>query len=155
MHGVFVGRHDRQLDPKGRLALPAGFRQKFESEAFLSFGENGCVDAFTPEEHERMAQETMEKVRRREIDRNRLRALSANTFPVPIDAQGRILLADKLRTFAGLELNTRVVVIGAYDRVEIWNSDRFDAAEARGGEGLIDEIDEAETPETDESPKEG
>ena len=80
MAGVFVGRHDRQLDPKGRLALPASFRQKFESEAYLTFGENGCVDAFTPEEYEQMAQETMDKVRRGEIDRNRLRALSANTF---------------------------------------------------------------------------
>lgn len=139
MAGVFVGRHDRQLDPKGRLALPASFRQKFESEAYLLFGENGCVDAFTPEEHERMAEATMEKVRSGEIDRNRLRALSANTFAVPIDAQGRIVVDPKLRTFAGLELNTKVVVIGAYDRVEIWNTDRFDNAESKGGEGLLDE----------------
>jgi MraZ protein len=139
MAGVFVGRYDRQLDPKGRLALPASFRQKFESEAYLAYGENGCVDAFTPEEHERMAEETMEKVRRKEIDRNRLRALSANTFMVPIDGQGRIVVDQKLRNFAGLELGTRVAVIGAYDRVEIWNAGRFEAAEARGGEGLLDE----------------
>ena len=97
MAGVFVGRHDRQLDPKGRLALPASFRQKFESEAYLTFGENGCVDAFTPEEYEQMAQETMDKVRQGEIGRNRLRALSANTFAVPIDAQGRIVVDQKLR----------------------------------------------------------
>ena len=139
MAGVFVGRHDRQLDPKGRLALPASFRQKFESEAYLTFG-NGCVDAFTPEEYEQMAQETMDKVRQGEIGRNRLRALSANTFAVPIDAQGRIVVDPKLRSFAGLELSTRVVVIGAYDRVEIWNAERFDTVESRGGEGLLDDV---------------
>ena len=141
MNGVFVGRHDRQLDPKGRLALPATFRQKFESQAYLSFGENGCVDAFTPEEYEQMAQETLERVKQGEISRNRLRALSANTYQVPIDAQGRVLVDQKLREFAELTLGTRVVVIGAVDRVEIWNADKFDAVEARGGEGLRDEAD--------------
>ncbi len=141
MNGVFVGRHDRQLDPKGRLALPATFRQKFESQAYLSFGANGCVDAFTPEEYEQMAQETLEQVKRKEISRDRLRALSANTYQVPIDAQGRVVIDQKLRDFAELELSTRVVVIGAVDRVEIWNADKFDAVEARGGEGLKDEAD--------------
>ena len=141
MNGVFVGRHDRQLDPKGRLALPATFRQKFESQAYLSFGENGCVDAFTPEEYEQMAQETLERVKRGELSRNRLRALSANTYQVPIDAQGRVLVDQKLREFAELTLGTRVVVIGAVDRVEIWNAEKFDAVEARGGEGLRDEAD--------------
>ena len=141
MNGVFVGRHDRQLDPKGRLALPATFRQKFESQAYLSFGENGCVDAFTPEEYEQMAQETLERVKRGELSRNRLRALSANTYQVPIDAQGRVLVDQKLREFAELALGTRVVVIGALDRVEIWNADKFETVEARGGEGLRDEPD--------------
>ncbi len=55
MAGVFAGRYDRQLDPKGRLALPASFRQKFEAQAYLTFGESGCVEAFTPEDYEQMA----------------------------------------------------------------------------------------------------
>ena len=139
MAGVFAGRHDRQLDPKGRLALPAAFRQKFEAQAYLTFGENGCVEVFTPEEYEQMATEMLEQVKRREVDRNRLRAMSANTFPVGIDGQGRIIVDPKLRAYAELELNHRVAVIGAVDRVEIWNPERFDVAEARGGEHLRDD----------------
>ena len=59
---------------------------------------------------------------------------------MPIDAQGRIVVDPKLRTFAGLELSSRVVVIGAYDRVEIWNAERFETVESRGGEGLLDDV---------------
>ena len=125
---TFVGRYDRQLDPKGRLALPASFRQKFESQAFLTIGENGCLEAYTPEDHDQMAQDLRDKERRREVDRNFVRTKSAKTFEMPIDAQGRVLIDSKLREFAGLELGSRVAVIGVYDRVEIWNAERFDAS---------------------------
>ena len=70
---TFVGRYDRQLDPKGRLALPASFRQKFESQAFLTIGENGCLEAYTPEDHDQMAKDLRDKERRREVDRNFVR----------------------------------------------------------------------------------
>ena len=128
---TFVGRYDRQLDPKGRLALPASFRQKFESQAFLTIGENGCLEAYTPEDHDQMAQDLRDKERRREVDRNFVRTKSAKTFEMPIDAQGRVLIDSKLREFAGLELGSRVAVIGVYDRVEIWNAERFDDIAAR------------------------
>ena len=128
---TFVGRYDRQLDPKGRLALPASIRQKFESQAFLTIGENGCLEAYTPEDHDQMAQDLRDKERRREVDRNFVRTKSAKTFEVPIDAQGRVLIDSTLREYAGLELGSRVAVIGVYDRVEIWNAERFDAIAAR------------------------
>ena len=128
---TFVGRYDRQLDPKGRLALPASIRQKFESQAFLTIGENGCLEAYTPEDHDQMAQDLRDKERRREVDRNFVRTKSAKTFEVPIDAQGRVLIDSKLREFAGLGLGSRVAVIGVYDRIEIWNAERFDDIDAR------------------------
>jgi MraZ protein len=128
---TFVGRFDRQLDPKGRLALPASIRQKFESQAFLTIGENGCLEAYTPEDHDQMAQDLRDKERRREVDRNFVRTKSAKTFEVPIDAQGRVLIDSKLREFAGLGLGSRVAVIGVYDRIEIWNAERFDDIDAR------------------------
>lgn len=133
---MFVGKSERQLDPKGRLALPATFRPRFEPRCYLSLGEQGCVDVMTPEGFETMAAELMEKVRKGESPRDVLRTLAANTFEVGVDAQGRINIDPTLREYAGLALNSRVVVAGAIDRVEIWNSEAFDAVEARGGAGL-------------------
>ena len=83
-----------------------------------------------------VAKEWMEKVSRGEADRDVLRALAANTFEVVPDSQGRINVEPKLREYANLALNSRVVVSGAIDRVEIWNADAFAGVEQRGGAGL-------------------
>jgi MraZ protein len=133
---LFVGKSERQIDQKGRLALPATYRPRFEPHCYLTLGETGCVDVMTPEAFETMASELMDKVNRGAADRDVLRTLAANTFDVPVDGQGRINIEPTLRDYAGLALGTRVVVSGAIDRVEIWNADAFAAVEQRGGAGL-------------------
>jgi MraZ protein len=129
---VFVGVHERQLDPKGRLALPAAFRPRLEPRCYLAFGQDKCVDVLTAEAFEQVAQEMLDKVRSGEIDRNQQRALAANTIEVTVDAQGRVNLDEKLRAYAGLELNTKVVVAGSFDRVEIWDPTRHERVTAAG-----------------------
>ena len=123
---LFVGVHDRQLDPKGRLALPASFRPRLEPRCFLSIGRDKCVDILTAEAFEAAARESMEKVRNGEMSLNQQRAQASNTFEVAIDAQGRINIEEKLREYAGLTLNSRVVVSGSFDRVEIWEPERHE-----------------------------
>lgn len=133
---MFVGVHERQLDPKGRVALPMAFRPRMEPRCFLSIGRDKCIDVFTAEDFEAMARETLDKVRRGEIDRNQQRALASNTFEVTVDAQGRVNLDEKLRAYAGLALNSKVVVTGAFDRIEIWEPSRHEAVAGRGIEVL-------------------
>ena len=132
---MFVGRHERQLDPKGRLALPSAFRPQFEPRCYLAMGRDGCIDVFTPEAFEQMATETMEGEAGRD-HRDEQRALAASTFDTSVDAQGRISIDRTLRDFAGLELGTRVMVSGSFDRVEIWNAQAYDDVVARGGAAL-------------------
>lgn len=129
---MFVGVHERQLDPKGRLALPAAFRPRLEPRCYLAFGQDKCVDVLTAEAFEQVAQEMLDKVRSGEIDRNQQRALAANTIEVTVDAQGRVNLDEKLREYAGLELNTKVIVAGSFDRVEIWDPSRHERVTAAG-----------------------
>ena len=132
---MFVGVHERQLDPKGRLALPAPFRPRLEPRCYLAFGQDKCVDILTAEAFELVARDALDKVRAGEMDRNQQRALAANTIEVAVDAQGRINVEEKLREYAGLSLNTRVIVAGSFDRVEIWDPERHtqitDAGTAR------------------------
>jgi MraZ protein len=129
---VFVGVHERQLDPKGRLALPAAFRPRLEPRCYLAFGQDKCIDVLTAEAFEQVAQEMLDKVRSGEIDRNQQRALAANTIEVTVDAQGRVNLDEKLRDYAGIELNTKVVVAGSFDRVEIWDPSRHERVTTAG-----------------------
>jgi division/cell wall cluster transcriptional repressor MraZ len=98
----------------------------------LAFGQDKCVDVLTAEAFEQVAQEMLDKVRSGEIDRNQQRALAANTIEVAVDAQGRVNLDEKLRAYAGLELNTKVIVAGSFDRVEIWDPARHDRVTAAG-----------------------
>jgi MraZ protein len=133
---VFVGRHERQLDPKGRLAMPSAFRPRFEPSCFLAFGNDGCIDVFTRDEFDQVAQEATEKMKRGELSRDAWRVLAHNTFETTVDSQGRINIERDLREFAGLELGNKVVVAGSYDRVEIWNGDDYARMRSRGASEL-------------------
>jgi DNA-binding transcriptional regulator/RsmH inhibitor MraZ len=82
------------------------------------------VDILTAEAFEAVAKDAVEKVRSGEMDRNQQRALASNTFEVVVDAQGRINIDEILREYAGLTLNSRVVVSGSFDRAEIWDPAR-------------------------------
>lgn len=121
---AFVGIHERQLDPKGRIALPAAFRPRLEPRCYLTFGENKCIDILTTEEFDQVVSAIVEKVRKGELDRNEQRALAHNTFEATIDAQGRVNIEERLREWAGLTPGSRVIVAGSYDRVEIWEPAR-------------------------------
>ena len=133
---LFVGVHDRQLDPKGRLALPASFRPRLEPRCFLSIGRDKCVDVLTAGDFEEFARESMEKVRKGEMSLNQQRAQASNTFEVAIDAQGRINIEEKLREYAGLTLNSRVLVSGNYNRIEIWDPERHERVVLMGIEQI-------------------
>jgi DNA-binding transcriptional regulator/RsmH inhibitor MraZ len=95
-----------------------------EPTCYLALGRDKCVDVLTVDAFLSVANDAMEKVRRGEMDRKEQRALSSNMVEVSVDAQGRINVDEKLRAYAGLELNSRVIVSGSFDRVEIWDPQR-------------------------------
>ena len=130
---MFVGRHERQLDPKGRVALPSNYRPRFEPRCYLAFGQDGCIDVLTAEGFEEVANEMLEKVKRGEMTRAEQRTVAGNTLEVQVDAQGRITVERGLREFAGLELGSKVIVAGSFDRVEIWDPARYDQQNDQGG----------------------
>ena len=130
---MFVGRHERQLDPKGRVALPSNYRPRFEPRCYLAFGQDGCIDVMTAEGFEEVASEMLDKVRRGEVGRAEQRTLAGNTLEVPVDGQGRITIDRVLRDFAGLELGSKVIVAGSFDRVEIWDPATYDRQTDEGG----------------------
>lgn len=129
---MFVGTHLRQLDDKGRLALPAPFRDQFATSCYLAYGEDRCVDVFTSAEFERAGRELIEQVRGGTVSRQRRRAFAHSATHVKIDKQGRVTLDEKLREFARLAPGSTAVVTGNLDHLEIWSEELFDRIAATG-----------------------
>jgi MraZ protein len=131
---VFVGTFEHALDDKGRVVLPATFRGHLADRGFVSQFDN-CLGLWTEEGFAQVAERLTEKIREGLAPQNAMRAFSANAAEVKPDSQGRILLPQRLREFAGLDRD--VVVIGAIDRVEIWDSSLWAEVSAQADESLI------------------
>jgi MraZ protein len=136
---MFFGLHERQLDDKGRVALPAPFRADLGERCYLVIGDSRCIDVYSSEEFEARAKEMIDAVKRGEATISRQRALAHSATVATVDKQGRITVDEKLREFARIPLSSKVVVTGNLDRVELWSesvyaeiADRGSAEMARG-----------------------
>jgi MraZ protein len=126
-----LGTHRYQLDPKGRISLPARFRDAFADGAVLTLGQDGCLFCFPRAEWTARAAE----VRALPLSSAQSRAYGRMFFgkaeSVELDAQGRLLVPQRLRTEAGISRDA--VVLGVFDRMEIWDREtheRFESANA-------------------------
>jgi MraZ protein len=120
---MFLGTYEHALDAKGRVILPAKFREQLEEGAFMAKSLDGCLALYTAEEFEKVALDMQEKARRGAVERNAVRSFAAGATEATPDRQGRITIPAHLRTFAGLE--REVVVTGALSRIEIWDAARW------------------------------
>jgi len=133
---LFVGMHERQLDDKGRLALPAPFRAMLGDHCYLAKGKDKCVEVLSAEVFERDAEEKMAAVREGNASRNSRRSLAGSAALVTFDRQGRMKVDDALRMFAEIPLDSTVRIVGNFDRVEIWEPQRHQRIEAEGDDEL-------------------
>ena len=124
---MLTGKHRRTLDDKGRLALPPVFRPAFAEAAFV--GRQGpCLCVWTPEEIEATADRIKQRVRSGEVSQNALRRFASSIEKTVPDSQGRISISSELRESVGIE--KFAVVIGAFDRAEIWDAETWETTEA-------------------------
>lgn len=131
---MFFGEFQHSLDAKGRVILPAKFRDQLADGAFITSEIDGCLAVWTPEDFEVRAREMREKARGGAADRQVARAFFAGTVEAPPDRQGRVAIPAHLRTFAGL--TERVVITGQFDRIEIWDAAKWQDERASGDRGL-------------------
>ena len=117
----FYGSFEYSLDAKGRIILPARLRSQFDTKrALVSCYVDRCLALWTPDEfnHHLARAEAMEG--RGSEGRNLARTLSALSAEVEIDGQWRLTIPANLREYAGLEPDRPVMVIGALNRIELW-----------------------------------
>lgn len=136
---MFLGTYSPRLDDKGRLILPAKFRDELSEGLVLTRGQERCLYVFSQAEFERVHDQMRQAPISSKQARDYIRVfLSGASDEVP-DKQGRVTIPSSLRDYAGLE--KELAVIGAGTRAEIWDAEAWN-------EYLQDK--ESEFSETDE-----
>ena len=113
-------RNGVKWSAKGRLFVPAKLREELGSTCYLTFGFDACLSIY-PEESWKAFAERLESLPVGKVKKTR--ALFANTTKCEPDSQGRILIPQSLRDWAGLQ--KEVVIIGANTRAEIWDAEKW------------------------------
>ena len=120
---MFLGTYEPKLDDKGRMFLPARFREDMEGGIVLTRGQEHCVYAFPAAEFESMTAELRRAPLSSKQARDWIRVMLSGAYKEIPDKQGRITLPAPLRAYAGLKKD--LAVIGAGARVEIWDSESW------------------------------
>jgi len=136
---MLLGEFRHNLDDKGRIALPAKFREKLQSGAIITRGLDHCLFVFGVNEWDGLVQKLVALPLAQSDSRAFARLMLAGASDVKYDAQGRILIPDSLREYA--HLKKQVVVTGMYTRVELWDEEEWDKYKSKT-ESAADEIAE-------------
>jgi MraZ protein len=117
---VFLGTHSPRLDDKGRLFLPAKFRDELAEGVVITKGQERCLYVFPMAEFQRVTEAMSRAPVTQKAVRDYSRVFFASASDEVPDKQGRITVPPALREYAGLAKDC--VVIGANTRVEVWDA---------------------------------
>jgi MraZ protein len=121
----FQGEFQHMLDAKGRLAIPARFRDRMKAGAMLVRGVETCLYLYPMETWEEKAR-ALEHLNLTDVQRRMIeRRFFSRATECELDAQGRIIVPVEFRRYASLAGET--MVVGARDRVEIWQRAAWEA----------------------------
>jgi len=120
---IFTGEYHHLIDFKRRLAIPAKFRKTFGNKAVVTKGLDGCLFIYPTEVWEKLAEKLGSLPLGEKKMRQFVRLMLSGAVETDVDKQGRILIPNFLNEFADLAKNA--VITGLYDRLEVWNKDRW------------------------------
>ena len=133
MHG-FLGRHEYQIDEKGRVSFPSPFRRVVSGGPLVLLQwQSSHLDLFPSETWAEIQRNLLAHRRAQRDGGAYVRRITASAVEVEPDAHGRIRIPPWLRERIGLD--GTVLFIGALDRIELWNPSSFD-------EQLADDVDD-------------
>jgi MraZ protein len=120
---MFIGEYQHTLDDKGRLAIPAKFRNDLDKGIVITRELDHCLSLYPIDEWERRAVE-LSKIKTVQADpRSFVRSQLSGAMDLKLDSQGRAVVPDYLRDYAGIKRD--VVVTGLYNHLEIWDADAW------------------------------
>ena len=121
---MFLGQYQHTLDDKGRLMIPARFRELLEGGAYVTQGFDRCLMVLT-EPYFQQVYDNVNTMNLADPNARLLRRLIfSNAYPVEVDKVGRVLVPQNLRQFAGL--NGEAIIAGQGDYFEVWTPEAWD-----------------------------
>ena len=120
---MFMGEYNHTIDAKGRLIIPAKFREALGEEFILTRGLDGCLSIYPMDEWKSFEEKLKALPLTDKNAREFLRFFVAGATSCELDKQGRILVPSTLREFAGLE--KEVVLTGNLTRIEVWSKEKW------------------------------
>ncbi|KAA9394430.1 division/cell wall cluster transcriptional repressor MraZ [Kocuria coralli] len=137
---MFLGTYSPRLDEKGRLILPAKFREELSDGLVLTRGQERCIYIFSAAEFEKVHEQMRAAPLSSKQARDYIRVfLSGASDEVP-DKQGRVTIPTPLRQYAGLD--RELAVVGAGSRAEIWGAQAWEQYLAEQESAFSDTEDE-------------
>jgi MraZ protein len=137
---VFLGTHAPRLDEKGRLILPAKYRDELAEGVVITKGQERCLYVWPLAEFTRVTNAMRDAQMSGKTLRDHSRVLFASASDEVPDKQGRVTVPPALRQYAGLDRDC--VVIGANSRMEIWDAAAWEAYLAAQEESFSDASEE-------------
>ena len=131
---MFMGEYNHTIDAKGRLIVPSRFREILGDAFVVTKGLDGCLFVYDNEEWKLFEEKLRALPITNKEARQFVRFFLAGAAEVEVDKQGRILIPNVLREFAGLAKDVALVGVGS--RIEIWSRERFENTAA------FDDMDE-------------
>ena len=116
---MLIGEYTHSLDEKNRISLPSKFRKELGKTVIMTRGLDQCLFLFPLTEWKKLSKQVGELGLSKADTRGLNRFLFAGAQETEVDGNGRILIPDFLRQFAGI--SQKVVFAGVYDRVELWD----------------------------------
>jgi MraZ protein len=121
---VFRGRYEHTLDDRGRVALPARYREEFKGNIVLTLSQEGCIEVYPEAAFLQMSNEVASQPATTVAGRRSRRLFDARSHDTELDRQGRILIPARFREVVGL--NGAVTIIGRRECLEIWDPPRLE-----------------------------
>jgi MraZ protein len=122
---VFLGTYAPKLDDKGRVILPAKFRDDLSTGLVVTRGQDRCLFVYSQREFERVHEQLMAASVTTKRGRDFQRMFLSGASQETLDSQNRITIPPMLRDYAGLERD--LTVIGAGDRIEVWATSAWES----------------------------
>lgn len=124
-HPVFIGEYKHTIDDKGRLAIPMKCRGDLARGAVVTRGLDASLFLFPKEEWDKLASKLASLPLGQSNSRAFARLMLAGAMDVELDKQGRVVLPEYLRQYAGIK--KQVAIAGLYNRLELWDADVWEA----------------------------
>ncbi len=133
---MFMGQYEHSIDTKGRVIIPAKYREELGENFVVTRGLDGCLFLYPQAEWQNFV-EKLQKLPSNQNTRKMQRQFLSKAMEVAVDKQGRILVPSLLREIAALEKD--VVFVGMMNRIEVWDKERLHQQDVQQDDEALEE----------------